>query len=136
MIALPEGTSRQAANRTAYISHLWDALEIRFLLTHTDELVKQQLTDFAEVYDLSLRRMERIMSHVALAAAAAGPRRLVIAPLLVGLGAQAAQNMGKGKTVIVFRSPDELPREAQAQHKAIPDAQNPEDLLFDEGAEK
>jgi energy-coupling factor transporter ATP-binding protein EcfA2 len=46
MIALPEGTSRQAANRTAYISHLWDALEIRFLLTHTDELVKQQLTDF------------------------------------------------------------------------------------------
>jgi hypothetical protein len=52
------------------------------------------------------------------------------------IGAQAAQNMGKGKTVIVFRSPDELPREAQAQHKAILDAQNPEDLLFDEGAEK
>ncbi len=39
----------------------------------------------ANVHDLSLRRLERVMTHIVLVAAAAGPRRAIVPSLVAGL---------------------------------------------------
>lgn len=49
------------------------------------------------------------------------------------LGVQGALQLAGSKQLVVFRSPDELPAEAQAKHRAILEARDPDDLIFDEG---
>ncbi len=82
-LILPQDRNQPGRQRSDYIAHLWNALGIKFP-DHSD-LIQGQLQALAERHDLSLRRLQRVMTHVALVCAAAGPRQLILAPLVAGL---------------------------------------------------
>lgn len=84
-VVLPKNRENRGIHRTAYLQFLWKSLGIEFSEYRVGELIVQELLLLAEVYDLSLRTLERVMTHVALVCAAIGPRHLVIPPLLAGL---------------------------------------------------
>ncbi len=84
-MVLPEDRNRPGGHRSAYVEYLWNALGITFRDPQHGERVKQELHVLAEAHDLSLRRLERVMTHVALVCAAAGHDHLIIASLVAGL---------------------------------------------------
>lgn len=84
-VVLPQNRRQPERQRSAYIRYLWDALEITFAEAQYGGSVLQQLEALAEVYELTLRRLERVMTHLALVSAATGPRYLIIPPLVAGL---------------------------------------------------
>lgn len=84
-VTLPEDIDRPNKQFHDYIAYLWNALDIRFFEPRDAQLVQQELRALTEVHDLSLRRLERVMTHLVLVAAAAGPRYGIIPPLVAGL---------------------------------------------------
>jgi dephospho-CoA kinase len=83
-VTLPKDIDQPARQRSAYITYLWAALGIRFSEERIGELVRRELQALATVHDLSLRRLERVMTHIVLVAAAVG-QRVIIEPLVAGL---------------------------------------------------
>jgi dephospho-CoA kinase len=79
-VTLPEDKDRRRTQCSTYAEYLWHALGISFSDARVGELVQRELQALAETYDLSLRRLERVMTHVALVCVAAGAHQLVIAP--------------------------------------------------------
>ena len=84
-VTLPEKRDQRGTQCRTYIAYLWRALGINFPEARIGELVQQELLALAETYNLSLRRMERVMTHVALVCAATGPNQIIIPPLVAGL---------------------------------------------------
>lgn len=81
-VTLPKDMDRPTKQISAYVAYLWNALGIRFDNQRYDQLVQEEIQALAEAYDLSLRRLERIMSHIALISATRVP---IIAPVVAGL---------------------------------------------------
>ncbi len=84
-VTLPEDRDQPDGQLSAYVAYLWNALGITFPEPEHGQLVQQELRALAKVHDLSLRRLERVVTHIVLVAAAAGLRRAIIPPLVAGL---------------------------------------------------
>ena len=84
-VVLPENREQPDRKRSAYIQHLWDALRIRFPAQDHGNIVYEELLALATSHDLSLRTLERIMTHIALVCAAVGSRSLIVPPIVAGL---------------------------------------------------
>ena len=84
-VTLPEDRDRRKRQLSAYVAYLWNALGIRFREARISELVQQEFQALAEVYDVSLRRLERAMTNIALVSAAEGPRSGIIPPIVASL---------------------------------------------------
>ena len=84
-VTLPEGRDLPPNQLSAYVAYLWNALEIRFPETTQGPVVQQTLQELAKTHNLSLRRLERVMSHVVLVCAAAGPLHPILPALVTGL---------------------------------------------------
>ena len=84
-VNLPEDRDQPGKHRSAYIAYLWGALGITFSEARHGELVQRSLQALADIHNISLRRLERVMTHVALVCAAAGPHHPIIPPLVAGL---------------------------------------------------
>ena len=84
-VTLPEDIDQPKKQLSAYMAHLWNTLGIRFPEARISELVQREFQALAEVYDLSLRQLERVVTHIALVSAAAGPRNAIVPPIVAGL---------------------------------------------------
>lgn len=84
-VTLPESIHQAIRRPSAYVAYLWDALGITFPEPRHGQLVQREIRALAEVHNLSLRRLERVMTHVALVCAAAGPGHPIIPALVAGL---------------------------------------------------
>jgi energy-coupling factor transporter ATP-binding protein EcfA2 len=84
-IALPERGDKPAKQLSTYFAHLWKTLGIEFTEPRQGQLVQRDIELLATAHNLSLRRLERVMTNVALVCTAVGPRRLAVAPLIAGL---------------------------------------------------
>lgn len=84
-VVLPEGRDRQVKQGSTYVAHLWRSLGIEFPDARTSQLVQREIQALAEGHNLSLRQLERVMTHVALVRAAARPDRLLSPPMVAGL---------------------------------------------------
>lgn len=84
-VFLPEERTQRGKQNAAYVGHLWNALEVTFGDHPDSELVRQEIEALAVVHDLPLRRLERVVTHVALAGTAHGARMNLIPPLVAGL---------------------------------------------------
>jgi hypothetical protein len=83
-LTLPTQRRDRIENRSAYIVYLWKELGLSISGQH-DESVIKNLVGLSNIHDLSLRQIERVVSNLALVAAAVGPRTFFVAPLVVGL---------------------------------------------------
>jgi energy-coupling factor transporter ATP-binding protein EcfA2 len=84
-VVLPDAENQQRNHRTVYVEYLWNALGITFSEARSGELVQRDIQILADTYSLSLRRLERVITHVALVCAAAGPGHLIVPPIVAGL---------------------------------------------------
>jgi energy-coupling factor transporter ATP-binding protein EcfA2 len=84
-VTLPEPDDAHRRSRKIYIDFLWASLNLRLANRELDEVVKRMIYVLSEIHNLSLRQIERSLTHVALVCAAAGENYLVIAPLVAGL---------------------------------------------------
>ncbi len=122
-LILPEDRNQPGRQRSAYVAYLWDALGITFREPRAGQLVKQELQALAERHDLSLRRLERVMTNVALVCATAGPRQLILAPLVAGLCVMrqshpALYRKARGKDLTWEEARNFLPpAEGQGEHE-------------------
>ncbi len=76
-VFLPQGRNEREGKISQYIAHLWRTLGIRFPDERHGELVRHELEALAEGYNLSLRQLERAITNIVLAKAAAGPRQRI-----------------------------------------------------------
>ncbi len=83
-VTLPEDSDQPARQLSAYVPYLWNALGIEFRDAAHSSQVQQELQALVNVHDLSLRRLERVMTHIVLVAATVG-QRVIIEPLVAGL---------------------------------------------------
>jgi dephospho-CoA kinase len=84
-VALPGNEHQGQKPIEKYFDYLWRGLGIEFSETENFFSVKGQLRTMAEVFDLSLRRLERVMSHVSLLCAVTTASRPVNPPIAAGL---------------------------------------------------
>ncbi len=84
-VLLPRDTGHRPPTPSAYVAHLWNALQLVFHISGAHIAVRQDIQALAEAHDLSLRRVERVMTHVALVGAAVGPNLAFVPTLAAGL---------------------------------------------------
>jgi len=84
-LTLPAAENISVRQSATYIEHLWNALGIGFADENLGGPVMRAIQELAELHNLSLRRIERVMANVALASAAAAPNQLLVPSLVAGL---------------------------------------------------
>ena len=84
-VVLPQSKRRGPYQNDAYIDHLWRRLNITFADPAQAQVVRKQLKLLLDAYDLSLRRLERVMTHISLVEAATRSRRLFIPQVVTDL---------------------------------------------------
>jgi len=84
-ISLPISNEPNKNQLKTYISLLWDSLKIEFPDGRYSELVREGITALAVANDISLRRIERIMTNIALASASARADKIFIPPIIACL---------------------------------------------------
>lgn len=86
-LSLPSVPRHQASYCDTYVRYLWDSMGLHGSDGSIDETIKMQIIYLSETYEISLRTIERIATHAALAYAATNGGRLRLAPLIAGLAA-------------------------------------------------
>ena len=84
-VTLPDTIERRESRLYAYAPHLSRELDLTFANNRYGELTMHVVLALGDVYDFSLRRLERVMTHVALVSASVGPHQLIVPPLAAGL---------------------------------------------------
>lgn len=79
---LPETRNNQIGIQQRYVSHLFSSLGLQSQ-DRTAKLLEEGIQKIAEIHDLSLRSIERIMSNIALTFASTTDRQLRLAPVIV-----------------------------------------------------
>lgn len=84
-VLLPRETRRDKTRQQTYIDYLWHELRLRFAKKDMETPVRETLHSLASAHCLSLRQVERVLTHLAIVSAAAGERNLLIPPVVAGL---------------------------------------------------
>ena len=84
-IMLPERSSDDQKQRDKYLPYLWKNLGFKFEDGRYGELVREEIRFLANAHELSLRQIERVMTNVVFAAAAANEKQFFISPVVAGL---------------------------------------------------
>lgn len=82
---LPLAREKRLLAGRVYVDHLWKAMKIGCGTNQTDESVRQQFKNLADVHNLSLRTIERVATHIVLAYRACGTKGPNVATPIVGL---------------------------------------------------
>ena len=91
---LPLELHEPKLRRGTYAQHLWKSLDISFPDKRYDQLVMEDFRELAETRNLSLREIERVITHIALAAASVTSKHMFVAPIIVGLCMMRLQQSG------------------------------------------
>jgi hypothetical protein len=84
-VSLPDRRDRGPGIRRRYIEYLWSSMRLDPGEHEFDMGVKEGLAEFSERLSLSLRRIERIVGHIALVYAASSPGSLRLPVIVVPL---------------------------------------------------
>ncbi|MGE5515024.1 MAG: P-loop NTPase fold protein [Bacteroidota bacterium] len=81
-VVLPIPEHRRNNPTRKYLSHLWDAMGLRYGGYNVDETLRDGLAALIDGYRGDLRGIEKVVSHVALVCAATGDRTLRLSQLI------------------------------------------------------
>lgn len=84
-VTLPIDRLDRASSSERYVFFLWESMGLNISEGAIDETIKRQIIIISEIYGISLRTIERIAAHAALAYAATSGNTLRLAPLIAGL---------------------------------------------------
>lgn len=84
-VVIPELNNKNQKQRNKYLHHLWKNLNPKFESASVAELVFDEIRCLVNTYELSLRKIERALTNVVLAAATASENQLFVPPVVAGL---------------------------------------------------